>query len=122
MVKVPKFSVERLSEGEILVRGTLDPVMALKLAFEEADELYRLDDWLYDLSGPSRDPAEWEHTPESVSIFADRLYGMLAQARSRYWRKVNCLPSAEGAFDGCAWMLHPAIKGRPGAFPAVEFP
>jgi hypothetical protein len=122
--KRPEHSVEQLSEGEILVRGTLDPVMALKVAFEAVDYLglYRLDDWLYELSGPSHVPTEWIITPESLSAFADQLYEMIGDALCRYYRKVNCLPNSEGEFDGHSWMLHTAVKGSPGAFPAVEFP
>lgn len=122
--KAPRHSVDFMTEGEILVRGTLDPHEALKLLFEEdpEDVDWRLDDRLYEVARPregiSGDP---EPTKKAVDAFADWLHGLLERPHCRYWRKVNCLPSSEGEFEGWSWALHPAEQGKPGAFPGVEF-
>jgi hypothetical protein len=118
--KAPRFSVDFLTEGEILVRGTLDPHEALKVVFEEAWDEGDIDDRLYEVARPHF-PDDPEPTQKAINEFADWLFELLEKPRCRYWRKVNCLSSAWFASEGWAWALHPAEQGKPGAFPGVEF-
>lgn len=118
--KAPRYGVDILTEGEILVRGTLDPHEALKILFEEGSDELNVEDLLYEVARPRYDD-DPEPTTKAVDAFATRLFELLENPRCRYWRKVNCLPSAWFASEGWAWALHPAEKGKPGAFPGVEF-
>lgn len=118
--KAPRFNVEQLNDGEILVRGTLDPYEALKIAFSEewADLPVDLDDMLYEVARPREAYDLYEVTPEAVSEFGEALFAMLGRAQARYWRKVPFPMSEDG--DG-GYDLRHAEKGKPGAFPGVVF-
>lgn len=68
--KAPRFSVDFLTEGEILVRGTLDPHEALKVVFEEAWDEGDIDDRLYEVARPHF-PDDPEPTQKAINEFAD---------------------------------------------------
>lgn len=112
-------------EGEIFVRGTLDPQLALKLVIEAADELTRVEELLCFGARECNclpDPeAHQEPTPKAIAELADWCHDMVTTAMTGYWRKVNCLPGSYEAEDGYAWILHGANKGEYGAFPGVQF-
>jgi hypothetical protein len=118
--KTPRYSVEMLNDGEILVRGTLDPHEALKIAFsEEWDDLpVDLDDMLYQVARP-RFESDASVTPEAIAEFGEALFAMLERAHARYWRKVPFPPSY---YENGGFSLLRAEKEKPGAFPAVVFP
>lgn len=122
--KAPRYAVDVMEEGEILVRGTLDPHEALKVVFsEDWDDLPTdLDDLLYQAAHPRYPEDGYKITDEAVNKLAEALFEMLERARCQYWRKIPCLPSSYGFYEGWAYELRPAEKGKPGAFPGVEFP
>lgn len=123
-----EFAVDSMAEGEILVRGTLDPMEALKLLFEDGMFCAEIHDML---GGVARTGKYWHEAsqtrveglvdPDAVGAFADWCHGKLRDARSGYYRKVNCLESSYGAGEGWRWALHEAPGPGRGAFKAVEF-
>lgn len=117
--KAPRYSVEQLNDGEILVRGTLDPSEALKIAFSEewSDLPVDLDDMLYEVARPREAYDLYEVTPKAVGEFSAALAGMLERAQARYWRKIPF----RSDYDGGGYDLRPAEAGKPGAFPGVVF-
>lgn len=118
--KAPRYAVEVMNDGEILVRGTLDPHEALKIAFsEEWDDLpHDFDDMLYEVARPREAYDLYEVTPKAVTEFADALNVLLECAHCRYWRKIPYPPSSD-EFGG--YEVRPAEQGKPGAFPGVMF-
>jgi hypothetical protein len=97
-----KIAAEGMAEGDVLVRGTTDPVAAL--AALVADE----DTWL----GPDNQTVDALHAHVMV---------LLNGAMTGYWRKVHCLPNSYGAFEGWGWTLHGADGPGRGAFQGVYF-
>lgn len=122
-----QFDVTSMSEGEILVRGTLDPNEALKVVFEQVDGFDRFEERAHGVFRGDHYVSETGEVvqslvaPDKVSDFADYLHEMLAKAITGYHRKVHCLDNSYGSYEGWSWALHPAEQGRRGAFPAVEF-
>lgn len=112
-----RYSVDQLSDGEILVRGTEDPVDALRIAVERLDELPRLE---YVIDGAMGEHAEnpvqeGREIGEYLNRMLDSVSGI------RWWRKVNSLPNSEGEANGWCWTLYPAEPHTQGAFRAVQF-
>ena len=118
-----KFSVDGLSEGEWLVRGTLDPQLALSLVVDVMDE-GDLESLLYGVSPGAHVDRPWygDLDPEAVQRVADWCHHMIDSAVPGLYRKVHCLPNSYGAYHGWAWDLRPADARGPGVFEAVEFP
>lgn len=108
----------QMTEGEVLVQGTLDPMEAMKIAFEDWTNIYRLEESMYCVGRWHEGDLyeENEITPETVRNFGDYLFDMLARARPGLYRKV---PTRD---EDYVWMLWPVDKPGRGAFPAVEFP
>lgn len=114
MTRQRKPGVDLMTEGQILVRGTRDPMEALRLY---VDCLHIQDpDILYGVTPDGGDPDLC-----AVECMADRLHYMLATARPGLYRKIHCLPSSL-LYDECAWQIGFAKAKGPGVFEAVYFP
>lgn len=111
----PDYSVDFLSEGDVVVRGTEDPMQALAWTVDEADDI----EGALDLFGAR--PDDGEVIPEAVDGVAEWCHQMLATARVGYYRKVACLPNSYGAWEGWRWQLQFASGPGPGAFRGVYF-
>lgn len=124
-MRPPKHAVDFLTEGEILVRGTKDPIEAIRIFFEIGDlDMIEFLDGLFD-NEPTlfdREANDWiTPTPERIGReLGDWINHRLANAMPGHYRKVHCLPSSWASYEGWGWALHPANPGS-GAFPAVEF-
>ena len=102
-------AVHFMTEGDILVRGTDDPVVALGHAVGEIDDV--TPGWF------SWDPTElWD-----LADAQDWCTSALSRARVGYYRIVNCLPSSRGADEGWSWAMHYATGPGRGAFRGVYF-
>lgn len=108
-----KTAVHAFTEGGFIVRGTLDPMTALRLAVAELDDC-QLGGVIYD----GCRPVMWEEhtpTPDEISKCADRIYELLAEARPGLWRFV---PTQD---DDYAWFVRGARNRGPGVFEGVSF-
>lgn len=112
MSKRAKTAVHFMDEG-VLVRGTLSPQRALRLAVE-ADEGFRIIR-NYDGAWPGLDEVD----PEDVRRLGDHLHALMAEARPGLYRFV---PARPDDWNGFSWYVHPASGRGPGVFEAVEFP
>jgi len=121
--KAPRFAVEVMNDGEILVRGTLDPHEALKVAFsEEWDDLpHDFDDALFETARPREGIDTYQLSDKAINALADLLFVLLDCAHCQYWRKIPCHPSSYSADNGWAYEVRPAEQGKSGAFPGVMF-
>jgi len=107
--KRTKTAVHIYREDGFLVRGTLDPMEALKLAIEE-DEDCRI-------AGYYTTP-DWDVIdPRDIDMLADILHGHLATARPGLYRVVP----APRDDDDYRWYVWPADARGPGVFEGVEF-
>lgn len=117
--KRSKTCVHFYREEGFLVRGTLDPMEALKLAIS-TDSEHRIGGYWMDVifaerhgepfpRRPDGDPAEW------VRLFGDHLHALIASARPGLYRFV---PTQD---EDYAWYVWPAKERGPGVFEAVEF-
>jgi hypothetical protein len=126
MATKTKTTVDDMAEGEFLVRGTQDPMEALRLVVDVMHEnwtqdmldgvapgqIYRLGQGLVD-NEPNQD---------AIDYLAAWLYGMLEAAQPGLYRKVNCLPGSFGEGEGWRWQLGFAKTKGPGVFEGVLFP
>jgi hypothetical protein len=113
-------------EEGFLVRGTLDPMEALKLAIA-IDSEHRIGGYWQDVIVAERegieefpprrdgDPANW------VRLFGDHLHALLAAAQPSLYRIVPVGPNHYLADEGYAWLAQRADAYGPGVFKAVEF-
>jgi hypothetical protein len=108
------YSVDFLSEGDVIVRGTDDPMQALAWAVGEMDDITHGD--LIDGVQPGD-----EVDPVGVQDAADWCHDMLSRARVGYYRKAGCLPYSYGACSGWSWQLLYADGPGRGAFLGVYF-
>lgn len=97
----------------MLVRGTLDPMEAVRIYVDRLNELDF--DVLYGVLPDGGDP-----DPFAVQCMADRLHDMLATARPGLYRKIHCLPSSL-LYDECSWQIGYAKAKGPGVFEGVYF-
>lgn len=100
-----------MTEGEILVRGTLDPTEALKHAID--GNSYRTDHYLHAFS---------EKTPEAGRVLGDTLLSMLSTAKPGLYRKNPVGRGTAGDDQGWKWQLGFASAKGPGTFEGVLFP
>ncbi|WP_326474816.1 hypothetical protein [Actinophytocola sp.] len=112
-----------MSEGDILVRGTEDPMRALELLVAHLDEDYRGDDMLAGVAPPRPgiEPDDYELDPAAIQAMADWCHTLLANARPGWYRKIHCLPHSEGDWEGWSWQLGYANGPARGAFQGVYF-
>lgn len=108
-----KYGVDFMSEGDFLVRGTLDPMEALRLAVEEDIDCV--------IAGFYTTPEQEDLDPKDVQLLAEELHERLQKARPGYYRKVHCLPGSDGDWEGWTWQLNYASGPGRGAFPGVYF-
>lgn len=101
--------------GSFIVRGTLDPQVALCIAMDEDEDVY-IDDLMYKVARPRRGLDDPAPDPEHVQRFGDYLHALIASARSGLYRMNVCRPGEE-----YAWLLEPAAARGPGVFEGVEF-
>jgi hypothetical protein len=112
-------------EEGFLVRGTLDPMEALKLALA-VDSEHRIGGYWMDVivaerhgepfpQRPDGDPAEW------VRVFGDHLHAVLKTARPGLYRIIPVGPNHHLADDGYAWLSRRVDECGPGVFEGVEF-
>lgn len=129
-----KYAVDYMSEGDWLVRGTLDPMEALRLVVDELGDGWATDRLLWGVSRetwpddidfvlPDRagKPRYGDVDQTAVGLMAGYLYELLEKARPGLYRKVHCLPSSEGYQEGCSWELGYAKTKGPGVFEGVFF-
>lgn len=110
-MKRSKTSVHFLVEEGILVRGTLDPHEALRLAIDSNDG------YLYDCVRDVDRKAPID--PVMITAFGNHLHGLLSGAKPGLYR-MNV--AREDDWQGCAWYLgHGRQRGR-GVFEGVTFP
>ncbi len=126
MSKRPKYDVSWMTEGDILVRGTLDSMLALKLIVDTMDEESAGDDLLWGVAPPYEEnrPGYLYPTPEECKAAVEHIawwcYNKLTHATSGHFRKVHQLPGMWG-YEEYTWELqHVAHKGR-GTFEGVYF-
>jgi len=101
--------------GSIIVRGTLDPQVALCLAMDEDEEPY-VDDLMYKVARPRPGVGDPEPDAEHVQRFGDHLHELLRTARTGLYRMNVCRPGEE-----YAWWLMPVDARGHGVFEGVEF-
>lgn len=101
--------------GTFIVRGTLDPQVALRLAMEEDEEPY-VDDLMYKVARPRPEMDDPAPDADHIHRFGDHLHALLQSARPGLWRVNVCRPGDE--YD---WWLMPADARGPGVFEGVEF-
>lgn len=111
----PPTAVHFFLEDGFLVRGTLDPRTALKLAVEEADD-YQLGT---DFEMGCRPDNENEPVPEREHIdgMNDACHAWLAEAKPGLYRIVPAGPNN----DEYGWFMWGANKRGPGVFEGVVF-
>jgi len=109
-----KYSVDFMAEGDVLVRGTDDPMQALALVVDE------LDDGTHGYLIDGVQPGD-EVDPAGVEDAAAWCHDMLTRARVGYYRKIGCLPNSYGAYGGWSWQLGYADGPCRGAFLGVYF-
>jgi len=112
-----KLEVYPMDDGECLVRGAQDPVLALELIVHDMDE-YDTDDLLH---GVAPDPHYGQTDPEAVQAVADWCHSLLARARPGIYRKNPVAPGSAGEFEGWSWQLGYAKQTGHGAFEGVYF-
>jgi len=107
-----KFGVDKMSEGNWLVRGTLDPVEALKFVVDEMDAV----------GAGAGERRYGDLDPRAVQTVADWCHDMLQHARPGLYRKNPCGPGSWGReCEGWAWNLGYAKQRGPGTFEGVYF-
>jgi hypothetical protein len=118
-VSRPKTAVHFYLEDGFLVRGTLDPHEALKLAVAsgEFEEHY----WCAEESGREWDDDQLSPDPETVTALGDVCHQLLSESRPGLYRIVPVGPNDWRRDDGYAWMVHRAVRRGLGVFEAVEF-
>lgn len=127
-----KFSVDKMSEGDWLVRGTLDPLEALKFIVDvmnehsEDGDLWGVspavypDDPMFGLDAGK--PKYGDLNPNAVQVMADWCHAMLQHARPGLYRKNPCGPGSYGReCENWAWTLGYADERGPGVFEGVYF-
>lgn len=108
-MKRSETAVHIYREDGFLVRGTLDPMEALKLAIEEDEDCQ--------IAGYFTTP-DWDViNPRDVDMLADILHGLLAAARPGLYRIVP----APRDDDDYSWFARPVDARGPGVFEGVEF-
>jgi hypothetical protein len=112
--KRTKTAVRAYAEGGFLVRGTLDPMTALRLAVAELDD-YQLGGGVYDGCRPLYD-GEKAPSREDAVWCGDALHTLLSTARPGRYRIVPA--PRDDDFD--LYVRRADHRGR-GAFDAVEF-
>jgi hypothetical protein len=118
-----KQEVYAMAEGETLVRGTLDPMEAVRLIVDHPEDTI-LDDFLWGVSREEDHNGErlrGDHDPELVQAMADKLHWMLAFAKPGLYRKN---PVGRGTYadgNGWTWQLGHATAKGPGTFEGVWF-
>lgn len=115
-MKRSRFAVDFLSEGDVIVRGTTDPMQALEWAVGELDDCNGGPDIYGVEPNDDEDP-----DPAAVAAMAAWCHTMLTSARPGYYRKVHCLENSYGAFEGWGWTLSYAKGPARGAFQGVYF-
>jgi hypothetical protein len=118
-----KYGVDVMTDGDWLVRGTLDPMEALRLVVDVMHEHHVGYDQLHGVCPEMYDGERTfgEHDPAAVDRMADYLFGLLERACPGLYRKVHCLPGSEGAGEGWDWVLGYANERGPGVFEGVNF-
>lgn len=109
-----KTAVHFFLEGGFLVRGTLDPHTALKLAVEEADA-YQLGYCCEMAQRPDDDSDEPD--PECIRDLGDLCHALIANAKPGLYRIVPSPPDN----DEYGWFMWGANKRGPGVFEGVVF-
>lgn len=118
-----KHDVYALAEGETLVRGTLDPMEAIRLAVDHTEDTI-LDDYLWGVSREedhNGDRVYGDLDPLAVQAIADKLHWMLTFAKPGLYRKN---PVGRGTYadgNGWTWQLGHAKAKGPGTFEGVLF-
>lgn len=113
-----KHGVDLMNEGEWLVRGTPDPMHALRLIVDV------IEDGLWGVSPEldhNGDRVFGDLDPAAVDSMADYLHCLLRRAQPGLYRKVHCLESSYGAGEGWGWQLGYAKERGPGVFEGVYF-
>lgn len=104
-----KTAVHHYHDGGFLVRGTLDPMEALKLAIAQDEDCQ--------IVGYYTTP-DWDKIdPRDIDMLAGLLHRLLAVARPGLYRVVPAPHDID-----LNWHVWPASQRGPGAFEAVEFP
>lgn len=106
-----KHDVYDMTEGSILVRGTLDPTEALKLVVDAG--CWRVDHFTYSYS---------DQTPESGRALGDVLLAMLASAKPGLYRRNPVAPGTWQDDEGWGWQLGYGKEKGHGTFEGVLFP
>jgi hypothetical protein len=119
-----KTKVDSMAEGEFLVRGTTDPMEALRSLVAEMHEHWTepLLDGVSPWERADGSRMYGEHDPDAIDYLAAWLYGMLEAAQPGLYRKVNCLPGSYGDGEGWRWQLGFAKAKGLGVFEGVLFP
>jgi hypothetical protein len=130
------WAVHAITGGALLVRGTQDPVQALRLVLDDrrdedcselegiVTELYRPHVEMALLGSPVQPPLmpgfcrTAAPSPSMVGVFADRLFDLLAAARHGLYR---IIPGDAGTGEEWSWHYIPQRRPGPGVFPGVEF-
>jgi hypothetical protein len=118
-----KHDVYSMSEGEILVRGTLDPVEAVRLVVEDPEDTV-IEDCLWGVSREednNGDRVYGDHDQSAVQAMANRLHWMLATAKPGLYRKNPCGKGTYGDAAGWKWQLGYGTKRGHGTFEGVLF-
>src|SRR5438105_4487198 len=110
-----KTAVYTMVEDEWLVRGTLDPMEAVRLIVDEMTETL-----LRDVS-PDRPNPISASDKVTVDCLTEFLYGLLEKARPGLYRKNPVGPGQYGHHDGWAWQIGYAKERGPGVFEGVYF-
>lgn len=115
MARRSKYAVHFYLEDGFLVRGTLDPVIALGLAVGE-DYQFEETYWAASDGRRPEDPTEGDPTPENISDLAGLCHHLIRDARPGLYR-INPAPRD----SEYTWFASRVTKRGPGVFEAVSF-
>lgn len=118
--KCGKVCVHFYLEEGFLVRGTLDPMEALKRAVA-TDSEYRIGDYWAERAERVDDDNLVGDEAKYVKLFGDHLHRLLQRAKPGLYRIVPVGPNNPLADDGYAWVSKRVNQRGPGAFEGVEF-
>jgi hypothetical protein len=111
--KRAKTAVHFYLEDGFLVRGTLDPHEALKLAVAHDDD-FEMRYWCAEMACRNDDD---DPTADDVSALADLCHELIREARPGLYRIVPAQPDD----DEYSWFCRPASAPGRGVFEAVSF-
>jgi hypothetical protein len=116
VAKRSKNAVHFYLEDGFLVRGTLDPQEALKLAVAHDDDFTERY-WAAEEAGRMTDEPDENPNPDAITALANTCHELLADARPGLYRIVP----APRDDDEYTWFCRPASTRGPGVFEAVSF-